>query len=427
MSNLEQPENSWHTQGDAEPIMANRTPGIGSARRRLTVVAVSVAHGLSHLNSQGISVLYPVLREYFGFGYTGIALLSVVNQVVEGPMQITFGVITRFLRRVHILGIGTALSFIGVTGLAVSQSYSHLLASKAIRGLGTSPNHPVGGAFMADSFPKARSRALAIYQTSGNIGGWAAPVVVGSLIYFFDWRLVIFILGLPLLLASLVFFSFKGPAPQADIGSTGRRRERLGLSEYKAVIRDRNALLVALVMMVGAAGRGTGALGIYLTAIVVDRYGVSVPFAATFFAAYMLGGVVGPITLGWFADRTSPRLALRITLVFSAVFAVLFLMPQTPGIFLGAVTFLAGFFIHSRGSLTQSILVNLGLKDVRVDTLLSLYHTMSAISGPGWIFVTGVLVDRFGIAVALIAMASSYIVGMAVLNFVKFKPTYDKP
>ena len=123
------------------------------------------------------------------------------------------------------------------------------------------------------------------------------------------------------------------------------------------MIRERNALLVALVMMVGAAGRGTGALGTYLTTFVVDRYGVNVSFAAAFFAAYMLGGVVGPITMGWFADRTSPRLALRITLVFSAIFALLFLMPKTPGFALGAATFLAGFFIHSRGSLTQSMVI----------------------------------------------------------------------
>lgn len=146
----------------------------------LTLVVVNTAHGLSHLNMQGISVLYPVLREHFGFAYTGIALLSVINQVFTGPIQITFGVLTRLIQRVRILAIGTALAFVGVVGIAVSQTYGHLLVSKAIRGLGTSPNHPVGGAIMADSFPKAPSRTFAIFQTTGNIGGWLAPLVVGG-------------------------------------------------------------------------------------------------------------------------------------------------------------------------------------------------------------------------------------------------------
>jgi MFS family permease len=131
-------------------MMATNERTIAAAPRGFIVAVVNIIHGIIHLNMHGMSVLYPVLREQFVFGYMGIAFLSVVSQMVTGPMQITFGVLTRLARRLHILGIGATLAFLGTIVMAVSQSYGHLVAGRVIRGIGSSPNHPVGGAIMAD-------------------------------------------------------------------------------------------------------------------------------------------------------------------------------------------------------------------------------------------------------------------------------------
>ena len=147
-----------------------------------------------------------------------------------------------------------------------------------------------------------------------------------------------------------------------------------------------------------------------------------VPCAAMSLSDYRFGGIVGPLSIGWFADRTSPRLALRITLALSAVFVLLIMVPGTPGIFLGVVIFLAGVFLHSRGTLTQSMLVSLGPKDARVDTLLSLYGAIGTASAPVWILLTGVIVDNFGLAPALMILAASYVLGRVILSFYKLHP-----
>ena len=373
---------------------------------------------------EGMSVLYPVLREHFAFGYMGIAFLSVINQMVSGPMQITFGVLTRLARRLHILGIGSTLAFLGTVVMAVSQSYAHLVAGRAIRGLGTSSYHPVGGAIMAASFPQDRVKALGLYQTLGNTGGLMAPLIVGALLHFLGWRSVVLILGFPLLLASIPCFYLKETSPEVDPEVSSKRRGRLGLHEYKAVFRDRNALIVGLVMMVGAGGRGTGAIRTYLAVLLVDRYGISVSYAALFFAAYTFGGVIGPLALGWLADRTSSRLANRLNLLLSAVFLMLILTPASPGIALGAFVFLTGIFIQSRSTLLQSLLIQSGPQDARIDTMLSSYFTVGAISGPLWTILTGVLVDQAGMYVALGTMAASFIVGMGILGLIRVdRPT----
>jgi len=93
------------------------------------------------------------------------------------------------------------------------------------------------------------------------------------------------------------------------------------------------------------------------------------------------------------------------------------LLPQTAGIGLFGITFFAGVFIYGRGSLLQSLLISLAPEGTRVDTQLSMFHTFSAITGPMWILVTGLIVDRFGLAPALGVMAVSYIIGVVILGY----------
>lgn len=405
-------------------MMATNERTVAAAPRGFIVAVVNIIHGIIHLNMHGMSVLYPVLREQFVFGYMGIAFLSVVSQMVTGPMQITFGVLTRLARRLHILGIGATLAFLGTIVMAVSQSYGHLVAGRVIRGIGSSPNHPVGGAIMAASYPRDRAKALGLHHTLGNVGGLIGPLIVGGLLHFLGWRSVVLILGFPLLLASIPCFYLKEAPAEVDPEVSAKRRGRFGLHEYRAVFRDRNALTVGLVMMVGAGGRGTGAIRTYLAVLLVDRYGISVSYAALFFALYTFGGVIGPLALGWVADRTSPQLAVRINLLFSAVFLMLILTPATPGIVLGAFVFLTGIFVQSRSTLLQSLLIQSGPQDVRIDTMLSSYFTLGAFSGPLWTILTGVLVDQAGMYVALGTMSASFIAGMGLLGLIRVdRPT----
>ena len=174
-------------------------------------------------------------------------------------------------------------------------------------------------------------------------------------------------------------------------------QDAMTVEGLKSEVRAIRCVHLACVMMVGAAGRSTGALNTYLAVILVDRFSISVSFAALFVALYTFGGVVG--------------------LLFSAVFTLLILLPQTAGIGLFGITFFAGFFIYGRGSLLQILLISVAPEGTSVDTQLSMFHTFSAITGPMWILVTGLIVDRFGLAPALGVMAVSYIIGVVILGF----------
>ncbi len=387
--------------------------------RWLTIGVVSITHTFAHLNLGALPVLFPLLREQFGFGYTGIAVINLVQQAIRGPVQFTFGFISRFVNRMRILAIGALITFGGMFGFTFSSQYYHLVTTYAIWGFGATPNDPLGSAVMADSFPRTRARALAWNLTAGQIGTWVSPLLVAAMLTSLSWQSIVLILAIPVLLVSLLLFTLTDPAPRGGIGETRRQRVQVGLAEYKMVLRDRNTMIVAAIMAIGAAGRGLGLLQVYLPTFVVDRFGASVPSAATFLAAYTFGGLLGPLTMGWIADRTSPHLVLRVTLFLSAVFALLFLAVPTAGIALYGVVFFGGLFMHARGVLTQSMLIGLAPEGVSTDTLLSVYAGLQGLTGPMWMFASGVIVDNFGIPPAFWLMAVSYIGGIVLLGMIK--------
>jgi MFS family permease len=349
----------------------------------------------------------------------GIAVLTLASQLAVGSTQISFGILTRLARRFQILGIGNVLAFVGTIIFSVAPNYALLVLARVVRGLGISPYHPVGGAIMASSFPEDRAKALGLFRTAGGIGTLIAPLLVGAMLHLWGWRPVVFIFGVPFLLASILCFSVKEATDEAYLRAWEKKSDRFGLQEYKALFKDRNALIISLTMMISAGGRIGGVMKTYLAVILVDRFEISVTVAAVFFTAFSIGEVVGPLTLGWLSDRTSPLMVVRLNLALSAIFLLLILFPAAPGIMLALIVFMTGLFIGSRTSLMQALLIQSGPKEARIDTQLSLYFTIGAFSGPLWTLLVAFLIDQFGMPSAILTMALSFVFGMIILSFIR--------
>jgi len=78
------------------------------------------------LNLGALPGLYLLLREEFAFGYTGIAVIDVSNQSIRGPVQFSFGLISRFVNRMCVLTVRATVTLVGMIGFAGSQNYLHL-------------------------------------------------------------------------------------------------------------------------------------------------------------------------------------------------------------------------------------------------------------------------------------------------------------
>ena len=69
------------------------------------------------------------------------------------------------------------------------------------------------------------------------------------------------------------------------------------------MFRNRNMILVSLVMMVGGAGRDVGVNLAYLGPHMAHDLGLSLTMVGVAITVMQVGGVVGPIGFGYVSDR----------------------------------------------------------------------------------------------------------------------------
>ena len=174
-----------------------------------------------------------------------------------------------------------------------------------------------------------------------------------------------------------------------------------------------------MVLMVGAAGRGTGVNVTYLVPFFMERFGVNAStggFPPDLDARRRL---VGPLAIAWFSDRCGKRhLVTQGTLFLSALLTCLV---GTTESFRAAVLsqfILYGAFVQARGALTQAMIGDFATAEP-TDAAFSIYYFVGFISGPIWTLIIGYLMEHYGSRLAFYVAAPPTSLGMLLLLFVK--------
>jgi FSR family fosmidomycin resistance protein-like MFS transporter len=397
---------------------APQAESVSTAKRNLVFGVVNLSHMLNHMESSMVAILYPVMMGELGFGYFAIGVLQTIYQMTAMACQVLYGFIVRFVPRALLLGIGNLFlgTMVMLTGFA--QTFGQIAAVRGLTGLGSSVQHPVGSAILVSYFKDARGRVLTLHHSAGNLGGFLAPAAVGALLLFTDWRTVFFIIGFPSMLMGLIYFFLRDSVVASDEKQTRKDKAKAGFSDYVACIRNRNVMLVSLIQMAGAAGRGTGISVAFLTAFFMQALNVSVTAAAALLMLYQLSGFFGPLAVGWLSDRFNRRTIVQLTLLISTLstLSLLFHQSVTPWLILNLIVY--GSVVQSRGPLTQSMVTE-AVPFERLDAAFSIYFFIGFVSGPAWTFLMGWLIDSYNFGTAFKVISCSYLIGMVLLSFAR--------
>ncbi len=384
--------------------------------RNFVLWLTNVSHAVNHFQNQVVSVLYAVIMTDLGFGYAQLGALSSIRSVLNGGTQVIYGFLTPYVSRGRLLGIGNIILGIGTFFHGVANSYGTFLGARAVAAAGSSAQHPVGSSLLSGYFPKTRGAVLALNNSIATIGGVLAPLVAGLLLLFMGWRQVFFIVAFISVALGLIYLFFRNRVSGPPSGSK-KARFRQSLASYKRVLRNRNIIVISLVMMVGAAGRAEGVNITYIGPHLKTDLLLSTTMVAVVLTAMQLGGAVGTFALGWLSDKLSKKLVLQGTLLL-ATFTTVWLAYQgayLPMLFLSVIIY--GMVTYSRASITQALLAD-SLPDQDQDAAFSVFFFIGFASAPLWTLVTGLLMDRISFSFAFTVLSVSYLVGMVLMFFV---------
>ncbi|MGZ8533177.1 MAG: MFS transporter [Candidatus Binatia bacterium] len=391
-------------------------------QKRLALSLISGCHVLNHLQYSITSVIFPVMMTELGFGLVGLGFISALSSFVGQGLQVIYGFLSNFFKRSTMLAVGNCV--VGVTAMSqfFVSSFPQLVAARVAIDAGSSPQHPLGSSILSRYYPQSRGWALTFHHSAGNLGSFIGPAAASLALLYFTWQTAFVIFGAFSLVMGLTLFLVKDHAGGASEQVGGKAKAQAGFDAYLQCLKNRNILLTSLVLMVGAAGRGTGVNMTYLVPFFMQQFGVTASGGGLILTLMQGAGLVGPLLIAWFSDRSGKRRGItQLTLLLSAVTTVWLVQHPSLSILFYVNLILYGAFVQARGSLTQTMIGDFATPEL-TDAAFSIYYFVGFISGPIWTLIIGYVMQNYGFTPAFYIAAATYIAGMLLLWFVKEEP-----
>ncbi len=398
---------------------------IPAAGRDLTLV--SAAHAVIHAIGVLMPLIYPIIQVEYHLSYTQIGLIVAIPNAVGGFLQIGFGLLSRYILRKFMLGVGNILVGISTFFTGTASGFWSLMAWRMMSNIAGAPQHPVGSSYLTDRYGRKRhGYALAWHVAGGNIGTLAVPLIAGPLLGLWGWRPVLYLAALPGILigiAILILVDEKGLLDRRVVQHTQNENtpdSEKPVSAFKAMfqpLRSRTLVIIMLVSIIAAGGRGLGNVTTYVPLYLQNILHYKSNVISVFFTLLLLGSVFGPLLGGRLSDRVGRKAMLLVFYGGSALTTWLFLFVAAPGMpawLLPIALVLMGFAVYAESPLLQAYLADSASPAMR-DTAFGLYFALAFGVGSVWSAILGWLIDHFGFGAAFWTMALSYLVAGALL------------
>lgn len=140
----------------------------GSFRSGFPLVMTS--HALNHSYDSLMPVLYPSMISEFNLSYGSVGLLVMGFRLSSGALQLLMGFLGRFVPRKMLLGLGMIWQSVLNSLIAASREFGNVFTLRTLAGIGASPQHPTGAAYITEAFPRQKlGRVLGINIVAGQL------------------------------------------------------------------------------------------------------------------------------------------------------------------------------------------------------------------------------------------------------------------
>ena len=388
-----------------------------AARPNLTLGLLSLAHSLIHMQSALMPLVYIAVIEQFGLDEAAIGLFIAVTTAVGGGMQLSYGLLTRYVARPVIIGVGQIVFGLSLVAAGLASTVTQLLAAISGARVGASPQHPVGNGILADAYPaERRGFAISTHIAGGNLGTVAVPFIGGALLAAVGWNTTLLLFGLPPLLVGVLILWFIREDHQAY-----RREARASgswLGQVRQVLRRGDLMRILGAAVVSAGGRGLDIAAPFLLLYFRGPLGIDEATVLWLYALLLVGAVVGPVLAGILSDRYGRRRTLIVYYLLSAVGILAVVLAGGNLLFLAPLLLPFGTAVFSEGPVLQAFMADRAVGPLR-DVAFSIYFTAAFGIGALWAIVIGSIVAGAGYVPAFVVMAASYVAGAVLISSVR--------
>jgi MFS family permease len=302
--------------------------------RQAWMIAASLFTALFFLWGGGYNtgpIFLAALLKAFGWSHARVgSIIGVLALAVGISAPLTGWLLDRIEAR-WVMGAGAIMAVLGLLAASSSNSFSTLLASIILLGIGLGAATWLAASLViVNWFPDRRGMALGLVTFGMESGGMVMTFTVGSMIAAYGWRAGYFVVAVPaalLVIPLLLLVVRSRPAQDRSLQSVAAQANALPGYEVKEALRTRAFWMLAVAeMSFGLAAGGTfHHLVAFLEGLHYSLRG------ATLVVSIVLGmAAVGKVAMGWLGDRIGGKNALAIGFAMIALSVPILLNAAQP-------------------------------------------------------------------------------------------------
>jgi len=394
-------------QRPSSDVGRSSPPGTSSLSARSSILALSVLtliNLLNYLDRYVVSGIVPDLKAPpLGLSDSQIGLLTTAFMIVYMATAPIFGALGDRGSRTRPIALGVFIWSIATILSGFAANYAHLLAGRALVGIGEAAYVAISPALLSDCFPRSqRGRVLSVFNMAIPVGAALGYIVGGLMSHHYSWREAFFVAGAPgIVLAILVL-----RLPDPPRGAQDEAEAGAGMAPHAAAPKSSPAAIywhllhqapyMLVVLGYAAYTFALGGLAVWMPNFLERVHGIPAIKATTSFGAIVVvTGFLGTFAGGWLGDywiKSSRQAYLWMSgwiTLLAAPFAFVALTAQAPSVYYTAIVIAELLLFMSTGPINSAI-VNLVSPTQRASALaLSMFtiHLLGDVPSPtliGW-------------------------------------------
>ena len=306
------------------------------------LAAVSVCHLLNDMVQSLLPSIYPILKNSFNMNFGQIGLLSLTYQLAASLLQPFIGSYTDRRPMPYALVVGMCFTLVGILLLAVVPSFSLLLMTAAIIGIGSATFHPESSRIARLASGGQHGLAQSIFQVGGNTGSAIGPLLAALIV-------------LPQGRGGVAWFSLAAAAAILILVGVGRWRSShlgSGAASSKQTAHGPalpRRIVVGALVVLGALIFSKyfylASLSSYYTFYLMTRFHVSMRSSQLHLFVFLGAAAAGTFFGGPIGDRIGPKYVIWGSILGVLPFTLM--LPHANLYWTGILSAIIGFVIAS--------------------------------------------------------------------------------
>lgn len=308
------------------------------------LLMISMSHLLNDTIQSLIPAIYPIVKDSLKLSFSALGIITFVFQLSASLLQPFIGAYTDRKPQPYFLVMGMAFSLIGLVLLAFSHTYTLVLVSVALVGIGSSVFHPEASkvAFLASG--KRKGLAQSLFQLGGNAGSSIGPLLAALIIApFHQERLAWFSV-----LAMLAMIVLMRVASWYKEHMSLRQKKKRSIATEDLVPLSRRKVIFAvtiLLVLIFSKYFYMASMTSYFTFYLIDKFHVSVSSAQMYLFLFLFSVAAGTLIGGPLGDRIGRKYVIWISILGVAPFTLM--LPYANLFWTAVLTVIIGVILSS--------------------------------------------------------------------------------